>query len=131
MEGIARLISESVARQGMDWALDHRRLRWSRCIPCEACDPLLVPARPGSCAIAEELIASGEAAVREGKPMLAISQVYATKDLAVPSKAAESEPECCTPTKSRSEGRARDVHPPAPLPSGFCHGEPWRNAVVH
>jgi hypothetical protein len=131
MEGIARLISESVARQGMDWALDHRRLYWSRWIPCKVCDPLLVPARPGLCAIAEEWIASGEAAVRAGKVLLAISQVYATEDLAMLSKATESEPERCTPTQSRSKGRAAGVHPPAPLPSGFCHGEPWRNALVH
>jgi hypothetical protein len=132
-------------------------------------------------AIAEELIAPGEAAAREGKPMLAVSQLYATEDLAITisrllapattlieddrqhcsaqtgfqrwlmmsqaagsgmvndlhdsaevrSKATDGEPEGCTPTESPAENRAADVHPPAPLPSGFWHGEPWRNALVH
>lgn len=185
MEGIARLASESMARYAIDCTLDHRCLHWSRWFPCETSfDLMLVPTRPGLFAIAEELIAPREAAARGGKRMLALSQVYATEDLAitmtrllavnnsqkdraaqgrifarftvfeddhqrpsaqtaferwlmtsaaagsgrihdlddfaeVPSSAIESEPERRTPAESRSEGRAANVLPPAPLPSGF------------
>jgi hypothetical protein len=185
MEGIARLVSESVARQAIDCTLDDRCPHWSRWFPCETSfDLMLVPTRPGLFAIAEELIAPREAAAHGGKRLLAMSQAYATEDLAitmshlvavnnsrkdgvapgrifarftifeddhqrpsaqtafqrwlmtsaaagsgrihdwddfaeVPSSATESEPERRTPTEGRSEGRAANVPPPAPLPSGF------------
>ena len=185
MEGLARPVSESVARHAIDCPLDDRFLHWSRWFPCETSfDLMLVPTRPGLFAIAEELIAPRETAARGCERMLALSQVYATEDLAitmsrllagnnsqkdrvaqgrifarftvfeddaqrpsaqtafqcwlltsaasgcgrthdlddfakVPSSANESEPELRTPTESRSEGRARNVPPPAPLPSGF------------
>ena len=30
MEGLARLVSESLARHGVDTSIDQRRLQWSR-----------------------------------------------------------------------------------------------------
>jgi len=56
MEGIARIVSESLARHGFDRPLDYRRLRWSRWFRCESHHSLLVvPSKPGVFAIAEEI----------------------------------------------------------------------------
>jgi hypothetical protein len=84
MEGIARLVSESLARHGVNCSLDYRRLHWSPWFRCETSfDLLLVPTRPGLFAIAEEVIARGETALGGGKRMLAVVQVSASDDLAI------------------------------------------------
>jgi hypothetical protein len=84
MEGLARLVSESMARHGMDCPLDYRRLHWSRWFRCDtSLDLLLVPSRAGLLAIAEELIPPGETAAAGGKRMLAVLQVSASDDLAI------------------------------------------------
>jgi hypothetical protein len=84
MEGLAQLVSESMARHGVDCSLDYRRLHWSRWFRCELVSDLrLVPSLPGIFAIAEEVIAPGETAIAGGKRMLAVLQVSAAEDLAI------------------------------------------------
>src|SRR5580704_11791420 len=65
MEGLTRLVSESLARHGFDRPLDYRRLRWSRWFRCESHHSLLfVPSKPGVFALAEEVIDFGAATTR-------------------------------------------------------------------
>jgi hypothetical protein len=65
MEGLTRLVSESLARHGFDRPLDYRRLRWSRWFRCESPHSLLfVPSKPGAFALAEEIMDFGSAAAR-------------------------------------------------------------------
>src|SRR5579863_8159036 len=60
MEGLTRLVSESLARHGFDRPLDYRRLHWSRWFRCESHHSLLfVPSKPGVFAIAEEIVDLG------------------------------------------------------------------------
>ena len=57
MEGLTRLVSESLARHGFDRPLDYRRLHWSRWFRCESPHSLLfVPSKPGVFALAEEIM---------------------------------------------------------------------------
>jgi len=57
MEGITRIVSESLARHGFDRPLDYRRLHWSRWFRCESVRSLLVvPSKPGVFALAEEIM---------------------------------------------------------------------------
>jgi len=57
MEGLTRLVSESLARHGFDRPLDYRRLHWSRWFRCESVRSLLfVPSQPGVFALAEEIM---------------------------------------------------------------------------
>jgi hypothetical protein len=63
MEGLTRLVSESLARHGFDRPLDYRHLRWSRWFRCESHHSLLfVPSKPGVFALAEEITHVGTAA---------------------------------------------------------------------
>jgi hypothetical protein len=56
MEGLTRLVSESLARHGFDRPLDYRHLRWSRWFRCESHHSLLfVPSKAGVFALAEEI----------------------------------------------------------------------------
>ncbi len=56
MEGLTRLVSESLVRHGLDRPVDYRRLRWSRWFRCESHHSLLlVPSKPGVFALAEEI----------------------------------------------------------------------------
>ena len=60
MEGLTRLVSESLARHGFDRPLDYRHLRWSRWFRCESHHSLLfVPSQAGVFAIAEEVMDLG------------------------------------------------------------------------
>ncbi len=64
MEGLTRLVSESMARHGFDRPLDYRRLHWSRWFRCESPHSLLfVPSKPGVFAVAEEIMDLGDAPV--------------------------------------------------------------------
>jgi hypothetical protein len=82
MEGLTRMVSESMARHGVDTGIDHRRLQWSRWFACESIFDLLpVPSRPGLFALAEQILAAGEAV--GGKRMLAVLQLSHTEDLAI------------------------------------------------
>jgi hypothetical protein len=67
MEGLDRLVSESLARHGFDRPLDYRRLRWSRWFRCESVHSLLfVPSQPGVFALAEEMMDLGTGNVHVG-----------------------------------------------------------------
>lgn len=56
MEGLTRLVSESLVRHGLDRPVDYRRLRWSRWFRCQSHHSLLqVPSKPGVFALAEEI----------------------------------------------------------------------------
>lgn len=82
MEGLARLVADSLARHNFDAPLDHRRIEWSRWFRCESSfDLLLVPSKPGLFALAEEVIAPGELASAGGKRMLALFHISEADDL--------------------------------------------------
>lgn len=84
MEGLTRLVAESMARYGVDVPVDHRRLRWSPWFRCEAqFDPLCAPSRPGLFAVAEEVAAPGEIAAAGGRRMLAVFQVSQSDDIGI------------------------------------------------
>ncbi len=80
MEGLDRLVSESLARYGFTTSVDHRRLRWSKWFRCESSfSLLLVPSR--LFALGEEMIAPGEIPATGGKRMLALYQISEAEDL--------------------------------------------------
>src|SRR2546425_2118201 len=76
MEGLDRLVSESLARYGFTTSVDHRRLRWSKWFRCESSfSLLLVPSKSGLFALGEEMIVPGEIPATGGKRMLALYQI--------------------------------------------------------
>ena len=78
MEGLTRLVAESLARHGFDRPVDYRRLHWSRWFHCESPHSLLcVPSKPGVFALAEEVMAPVQ-----GKRMLAVVQFGEDEDMA-------------------------------------------------
>jgi hypothetical protein len=80
MEGLTRLVSESLARHGLDRPVDYRRLHWSQWFRCESAHSLLfVPSKPGVFALAEEIVAPGDLAP---KRMLAVLQFCEDDDMA-------------------------------------------------
>jgi hypothetical protein len=82
MEGLTRLVVESMSRHGFDRPLDYRRLHWSRWFACESPHSLLlVPSKPGLVALAEEVLGSGETAV-DGKRGLAVLRFCDAADMA-------------------------------------------------
>jgi hypothetical protein len=82
MEGLVRLVADSLARNGFEAPLDHRRLRWSRWFRCESSfNLLLIPSDPGLFALGEEVIAPGEIPATGGRRMLAVFQISEAKDL--------------------------------------------------
>jgi hypothetical protein len=82
MEGLSRLVTESLARNGVETSLDHRRLQWSRWLRCESSfSTLLIPSKPGLYALGQEVIAPGELPVTGGKRMLALFRISETEDL--------------------------------------------------
>ena len=95
MEGLTRLVTESLARHGFDRPLDYRRLHWSRWFRCESHHSLLlVPSKPGVFALAEEIMDFGsvhvgaDAFVRPAneasapRRMLAVTQFFDDDDMA-------------------------------------------------
>ena len=82
MEGLTRLVAESLERHGLDTPLDHRRLQWSRWFRLESSlDLVLVPSKPGLFAIGEEMIPVGS--LPGSKRMLAIFHVADSNDLPI------------------------------------------------
>ncbi len=82
MEGLTRLVADSLARHGFEAPLDHRRLQWSRWLRCEnSFSTLLIPSKPGLFALGQEVIAPGELPVTGGKRMLALFRISETEDL--------------------------------------------------
>jgi hypothetical protein len=83
MEGLDRLVAESLARHGFDRPLDYRRLHWSRWFLCDSPHSLLtVPSKPGVFAIAEEIMPLSDAAEPQAKRMLAVLQFCEDDDMA-------------------------------------------------
>ena len=71
MEALTRLVSESLARYGLDRPVDYRRLQWSRWFRCESPHSLLlVPSKPGVFALAEEIMEFGSGKDRVGTAAL-------------------------------------------------------------
>jgi len=82
MEGLTRLVSESLARHGVETPLDQRRLQWSRWFRCESSlSFLLTPAKPGVFALGEEIAAPGEVSATGGQRILALFHIGETGDL--------------------------------------------------
>ncbi|PYX06243.1 MAG: hypothetical protein DMG88_19040 [Acidobacteria bacterium] len=82
MEGLTRLVSDSLARHGIETALDYRRLQWSKWFHCESSVSfVLAPSKPGIFALAEEMISAGETAATNGKRMLALIRIAEAGDL--------------------------------------------------
>jgi hypothetical protein len=95
MESISQLVSDSLARHGMEPSLDHLRIEWSRWFRCESSfSVLLAPAKPGIFALGEEMVPAGDLEPRapalsrvegsspvEGKRMLALFQISEADDL--------------------------------------------------
>ncbi|MGB8064245.1 MAG: hypothetical protein WCF26_20325 [Candidatus Sulfotelmatobacter sp.] len=64
MEGLTRLVADSLARHGFDRPVDFRRLQWSRWFRCDSHHSLLhVPSKPGVFALAEEILPPADADV--------------------------------------------------------------------
>ena len=88
MEGLTRLVAESLARHGFDRPVDYRRLHWSRWFHCESPRSLLcVPSKPGVFALAEEVMEFGKAddgpgSAAESRRMLAVVQFGEDEDMA-------------------------------------------------
>lgn len=91
MENISQMVDESLARHGVEPGFDYLRLQWSRWFRCDSSfSVLLVPAKPGIFALAEEIganiAASEDAGLRASSPagsrrMLAVFQIAETSDL--------------------------------------------------
>jgi len=83
MEGLSRLVTESLARHGFDRPVDYRRLHWSRWFRCESPHSLLfVPSKPGIFVLAEEILAPGYSGATDGRRMLAVLQFGEDDDMA-------------------------------------------------
>jgi hypothetical protein len=83
MEGLSRLVTESLARHGFDRPVDYRRLHWSRWFRCESPHSLLfVPSKPGIFVLAEEIMAPGYTGATNGRRMLAVLQFGEDDDMA-------------------------------------------------
>jgi len=84
MEGLARLVADSLARHGFETPLDYRRLQWSRWFRCESSFSfLLVPSESGLFAVGEEVVAPGDLPATGGKRMLAVFQISEAGDLSM------------------------------------------------
>ena len=97
MEGLTRLVTESLARHGFDRPLDYRRLHWSRWFRCDSHHSLLfVPSKPGVFAVAEEIMdlstspggadalvrPAGQSPASVSRRMLAVTQFFEDDDMA-------------------------------------------------
>jgi len=84
MEGIARLVEDSMARHGIYVPADHRRLQWSPWLRCDSSFRLQqVPSLGGIYTLAEEIVAPGEIPSTGGKRMLAVFHVAEAEDLCI------------------------------------------------
>jgi hypothetical protein len=71
MEALTRLVTDSLARHGLDRPVDPRRLQWSRWFRCDSPHSLLVvPSKPGIFALAEEILNLPSSATHVGTAAL-------------------------------------------------------------
>jgi hypothetical protein len=93
MEGLTRLVAESLARHGFDRPLDYRRLHWSRWFRCESHHSLLfVPSRPGVFAIAQEIMNDAGAADAPVRPVSEASGTFPISGAEAESRKPAAEP---------------------------------------
>jgi hypothetical protein len=80
MEALSRLVRESLAQNGVNTALNHQRLEWSRWFRCESSfSVLLAPSKPGIFTLGEEIVP----VVDGSKRMLALFEIAETGDLGI------------------------------------------------
>jgi hypothetical protein len=80
MEDLSRLVSASLAHNGVKTDLNYQRLEWSRWLRCESSfSVLLAPSKPGIFALGEEMMPEGQ----ERKRMLALFEIAETRDLGI------------------------------------------------
>ena len=81
MENLDRIVADTMAQSGFETPVYLRPIPWSRWFRCESSfSLLLVPSAPGLYALAEEIVAPGEASA---KRMLAVFDIGETDDLCV------------------------------------------------
>jgi len=108
MEALTRLVTESLARHGLDRPVDPRRLQWSRWFRCDSPHSLLVvPSKPGIFALAEEILEFGRTDAPE---CIAESALARPSGRAPIPQAPESSPEGAA---FNSPGRKSGVDPSA------------------
>jgi hypothetical protein len=101
MEGLTRLVAESLARHGFDRPLDYRRLHWSRWFRCESPHSLLfVPSKPGVFAIAEEIMDLDRVGTEPSAPLSADRAEAGSREPGAESRTPEAERR-----KPEAEGR--------------------------
>lgn len=82
MEALTHIVSESLARYGVETSIDYRRLGWSGWFRCESSLSFaLVPGKPGIFAISEELLAASEFSSAGSKRMLALFRLAEAENL--------------------------------------------------
>jgi len=80
MEDLSRLVSHSLAHNGVKTDLNCQRLEWSRWFRCESSfSVLLAPSKPGIFALGEEMIPD----TQDRKRMLALFEIAETGDLGI------------------------------------------------
>ena len=80
MESISRLVGDSLARHGIEPSLDHLRLEWSKWFRCESSfSVLLVPAKAGIFALAEEIAAIEREAAPSAESRRAVAEAVARR----------------------------------------------------
>jgi len=80
MQELSRLVSDSLAQNGVNTTLNYQRLEWSRWFRCESrFGVLLAPSKPGIFALGEEM----GSASNGSKRMLALFEIVETGDLGI------------------------------------------------
>ncbi len=109
MEGLTRLVTESLARHGFDRPLDYRRLHWSRWFRCDSHHSLLcVPSKPGVFAVAEEILNVGAIQTHVGT---AAPGCPAEQSSAVPNPAAPTWGQSASERTREAETRKPEATP--------------------
>lgn len=84
MEGITRLVDDSLARHGFEVSVHPRQLGWSRWLRCDSSLSFLqVPSAAGIYTLGEEILAPGENSAIYGKRLLSVFQIAEAEDLCV------------------------------------------------
>src|SRR5438046_9541635 len=82
MEGLTRLVSDSLTRHGIETALDYRCVQWSKWFHWESSVSFVrAPSKPGIFSLAEEVASAGELTATQGKRMLALVRISEAEDL--------------------------------------------------
>ncbi len=102
MEALTRIVSDSLARYGLDRPVDPRRLQWSHWFRCDSPHSLLVvPSKPGLFAIAEEIMDLGSNKEHGEPPHFASAQDAGAA--AIGTKHVGTAPQACPERAERVE----------------------------